>query len=249
MSKLPPLLRLLIASALVIVTHASLTAVASQGAFATRANIVSGEQLIDVARAALADRYPQYSGQWTLTPLNLPSSYAMNTGVVALVAQPLALRPLRQRMNVQVAILIDQHAVRSVQVSFDVSVPLRTATYQQNYPAKTDVAQISTAEASVNLATVTGGVESLMAELPNTSRLRRNVRAGDAVRKDDFSRTPEVKKNEEVNVTIESKGIRIVAQGQAMADAYIGQQVRVRVGTASFSSTVTAIQEVTGYAR
>jgi flagella basal body P-ring formation protein FlgA len=217
---------------------------------------LSGARIEAIARDALAAQFPQYRDRWTLTVVNQPNGFTdgkiarhAEQRLISWTIKPLPKQALRRRMSAQVDIFLDNHPARSVRVAFDVSVPYFAATYAADYSAKTNVDQIQLKQASINLADVPGGIEALATQPASANRLRRNVRAGQAAQVRDFSQTPDVKKNEEVNMIVESNGIRIRARGRALSDGFIGQTIKIRIASGSFQGTVSGPNEVSSHAR
>jgi hypothetical protein len=101
--------------------------------------------------------------------------------------------------------------------------------YAEDHRAGTDVQSVRLQRAIVDFASrqplAPAGFEP-----PAETRLRRRVRAGTAVRIDDFEIRPSVTRLTEVTVHRQGEGVRASRSAIVLEDAFAGDATRVRIG-------------------
>jgi flagella basal body P-ring formation protein FlgA len=194
---------------------------------------IQGEEIIEAARQALAQRLRAAAQQAQLTPVSELRPVAVPAGgrtVVQARALPAAEHQhLSKRMVVWVDLMNDGRLVRSVPVWFAVSVPARVWVLRRpadaGAPLRADMLQ----EEERDLATV-GGMPLGPDALRGGQRLRKALGQGAALTAGDVEAAPPVERNGKVVVRSKAGTVSIESVAVAAEDGRLGQLVRVFSG-------------------
>lgn len=201
---------------------------------------VSSQAIVDTAENALKHWLASRSERFGVDLVWSPRETWTVVGPVRLVSRPIAYeRPFR-RMQVWVDLVANNGVMRSVPVSFDVKAYGQAAVVDRDSAAGTSASQVLSAREVdlTSLRTAPRKMSDSSAQDYASLRLRRSLRAGEAVLATDLETTPAVQRGDRVKLLVASGGMTIESWAEVMQDAQIGQAVRVK--TASSGKTIGA---------
>jgi flagellar basal body P-ring formation protein FlgA len=200
---------------------------------ATEVALRRADQLVDPERvSASASKALQ---NWLLrrdervtVSTQTPDPVRVPAGRLSLQARrlPEDMKPARH-FQVWVDVMVNDRFVRSIPVVCSASV------YRDGWVATHDLhAEQSLSGASLKRmrVDVAGQRDEPLANLPESGRLRRPVRAGHALTAADIEDIPAVARGAPVTLRSQLGDISVEARAQAMQDGWPGQQVLVRLG-------------------
>lgn len=214
-------------------------AAAIGGGIAPARSVVTGEELAATAlRAARANEPDEVK----LSVPSIPPDLPIPIGQRELSALPAGESGRSDRHLQRLAIRVDGRLVAVVAVPLRRSAPGPGWVYVEDHAAATPAGRIGLQPSIVDFASgpqlAPEGFQP-----PSATRLRRHVRAGAAVRVDDFEAQPAVARRAEIMVHGEAKGVRVSRLAVALEDAQPGDAARVRVGDRVLRAHVLATED------
>lgn len=183
---------------------------------------------IAAARAAVEQRLGNAYGHVELSVTSKPERIPSVNGVLAFRVLPVTGRWPRARFTEMVEVVSGGHVLRTLAVGFALSATTRALVYRSDTGEHVAVDQLDLVEQDVDAA---GGRDVPLAspEALKGKRLRRPVRAGQAVCADDFEDVPDVDNRQTVRLVANYGGITVERPGVAMRAANRGEVVPVQV--------------------
>lgn len=211
---------------------------ASETEIESEAQQLSGEAVVDAARASLAAWLSQRSVRAEVQALSPVRDLVLPAGTPVLRVRPLLdqAQPAK-RMLVWVDAWVDDRFVRTTAVSFEVGAwaPMTVATRSVDRGTAMEPALLRDATESkdVDLTTLRhakplGGVRE--AELESgRQRLRRPLRAGEVLTEAHLEATPAVVRGQSAHLLARSGEVSVESRVEVLQDGRQGQLVRVKV--------------------
>lgn len=189
---------------------------------------IEGDSLVDAAAVELARFHGAHYKSLELRPVGDVQGLQAPFGKVELHARPMPADGISRRVGVRVDVRIDGNHYRTVPVWFEGRAvrPVMTAKFprQSGEPLRT----ADFAWTPLDVAAYASGpvpAEELMSE---RLRLRRPLAAGEPLLREHVEERPAVARNDSVKVALAQGGIVIETNGIALADAHVGEPVKVR---------------------
>jgi flagella basal body P-ring formation protein FlgA len=205
---------------------------------------VGSEDVVSTARSALSAWLGDRSDRFELSALTNTRAVEVPQGRLRLAVRPIAYeRPLR-RMQIWVDVWSGDEAVRTVPVVFEVKA-YTTAAVAQRDVGLGDTPDRLLQDGEVDLtARPTRARPLTVSDLAGLDepRLRRPVRAGDAVTEADIESSPAVQRGERLALRMTQGPLIVESHVEVLHDAEVGQNVRVR----SSQADGPALARVTG---
>lgn len=216
-------------------------AMTSMPAWAGEGATLPSIRVVDAARAVVDARLGDAGPSAIVTVIGHPDDLRLPAGNIELKPRVAIHSWPRSRVSVPVDVYVAGRLVSTAVVWFALSLPASGQGYAASYAAGTDIRQLSLDTVTYDAAAIQGVVASLPSN-GEPMRLRRNVRAGDPLRSEDFESLPDIVRGQHVRVAILSGSLRVTAQAIAIGSGSRGDKVNVMVDGAE-----AAVQaEVTG---
>jgi flagella basal body P-ring formation protein FlgA len=201
---------------------------------------IEGSRLVDAAQAALRHQLEQNATQVHTRPRQVPAAISVPHGEVELHAQ--ADTTWAPAMRVVVSTQVQGHVVRRTPVWFAVQVHMQAPVAAHDLPSGHRLTEDDLRMASVDLAAIGQSTADSVSALLGR-RLKRAVPQGQALLARQAEDIPDVVRGARVLVELDAAGIAISVPGVALADARLGQPVRVRMPRDTvLTATVTGLQ-------
>ena len=148
----------------------------------------------------------------------------------------------RARAGVPVRLRVDGHTARTTTIWLHATDERTVATYARDYDAAAQAATVRTSSAVVDMVCCPGETGIDATQVPHR-RLRRAVRAGEPVMREDFVPLPLVVAQAPVAVAVERGPVRIVTRGVALQDGAMGERILVRPQQSRHAVAARVIQQ------
>lgn len=189
---------------------------------------VASDTLVDAAALELARFHGERYKSLELRPVGEVPPLQAPLGDVDLRARPLPADGVTRRVGVHVDVRVDGKHYRTVPVWFDGRAVQSVLTAKHPRRAGEPLRMADFDWTALDVATYASGpvpAEELMSE---RLRLRRPLSAGEPLLREHVEERPAVARNDNVKVAVSQGGIVIEASGIALADARIGEAVKIR---------------------
>lgn len=188
--------------------------------------LLTGTELADIALSAARASEPQHV---RLSVQSRPNDLPLPPGTREISALPNPEPTARNRLVQRLSVRVDGRLIRIVAVPIQRSVLAEGWVYAADHRAGTSAQSVRLQRAIVDFADGGRVAPSDFQPLAET-RLRRRVRAGSAVRSDDFEIRPSLTRHSEVTVHRQGEGVRVSRSAIVLEDASGGDAPRVRIG-------------------
>jgi flagella basal body P-ring formation protein FlgA len=183
---------------------------------------------VAAARASVEQRLGHAFEHVELDITSKPERMPSSKGALEFRVLPVAGRWPRSRFTTMVEVLSGGHVLRTVPVGFALSATATALVYRSDTADHVMADQLDLVTQDVDVA---GGRDLPLrsADALKGKRLRRAVRAGQAVSADDFEDVPDVDNRQTVRLLVNYGGITVERPGVAMRAANKGEVVPVQV--------------------
>lgn len=212
---------------------------------------VDAGQLIDTAAAELGQLHGTRYQALEIRPVGEAEDLFVPQGQVSLVARRAPADGLSKRTCVWVAVHLDGRPYRTVPVWFDVKALAKVLIAKFPRAPGEPMRKSDFGVGTVDVAAYASAPLPADDRAFDSLRLRQPLSAGAPLLRAHVEQRPAVARNDNVNVTIQQGAIVIESTGVALADAQVGEVVKVRNPRSNemFSATVVAAGTVTIDAR
>jgi flagella basal body P-ring formation protein FlgA len=215
--------RTLLAAMLVMETSTALSRPASQ--------TVSAGRIVAAARAQLDQRLGSERDAAQIAVVGQPEDVVAPLGAVALKAHALSGRWPRARVGVPVDVSVNGRIMRSATVWFALTVHEHSLSYGTDVPLGASAGSIKWISQEVDVADMQGQLVKDPHDIEGM-RLRHPVLAGAVVVREDFEQTPDVDRQQRVEVRLAIGAIHMQTKGTAEAKGDTGDVIPVLVDAA-----------------
>lgn len=189
---------------------------------------VDAVRLVEAARSVLEARSTGLPGEWEFVPAGGLSVSQVEGDEVRVEAQPVEGRWPRGRVGVPVQVWVDGQPAQSRMVWFTVRRWLEVPVYARDAQAGESLASVATHLQRRDMAEFADRAPFAdPVDTPGALQLRRSVRAGHPVMRDELRSMPDVSRQQAVALIVRRGALVLSTPALAQADAVVGEQVRV----------------------